>query len=666
MRPRSAVLLLVLAAAASAQHVHTDRSAARRLPLPKEDGVWHFVVFGDRTGGPAEGIRVLEQAVRDTNLLDPDLVMTVGDLVQGYNETPQWMEQMREFHGVMNGLRMPWYPVAGNHDTFWRRQSGREERPRDEHDASYETHFGPLWYWFAHKGAAFIVLYTDETDPATGKKNYHVAGGQRMSPEQRAWLTKTLAKTRDYEHCFVFVHHPRWIQETYPHSDWKDIEKMLLDAGNVSGVFAGHVHKMHFAETPGRPGGRPLPYYTLATTGGNVAAGELEKGTYDHGDSKAGYLHHVNVVTVRKGRISVSAIPVGAVIDPRSITDELRAAAKALRGRGSSYPGPPLMLRADGTARGVVRLKLENPTRRPVEYTLVPDGKNSQFAFWPDHLHRKIPPGAKREVVFHYARGRRGLGPFRAPVIIENVDWIGEGIRLSAPEREVPLDIATDGIATDDGDSANGVLHLDGRSEVRVRSSAATPPDGPITLEAWVWAESLKGRRPLVNKTENSGYGIFMNDGRAEFMVHLDGKYVSAKMPGKTRLRTKQWHHVAGVYDEASVRLFIDGKPVASTAGSGRRTTNALPLYIGADPNERGRPVNHLRGFIDEVRVSTVARYRGAFSPSRRHRPDAATLLLLHLDRDLGPLTIDSSPHGNHPMRGGNAWCGEPLRPPQR
>ena len=58
----------------------TNRVGARELALPDEDaGAFTFAVFGDRTGGPAEGVQVLAQAVDETNLLGPDLVMTVGD-----------------------------------------------------------------------------------------------------------------------------------------------------------------------------------------------------------------------------------------------------------------------------------------------------------------------------------------------------------------------------------------------------------------------------------------------------------------------------------------------------------------------------------------------------------------------------------------------------------
>ena len=127
--------------------IHTTRSSSVDLELPKDDEGFVFVVFGDRTGGPAEGIAVLQEAVRDTNLLDPDLVMTVGDLIEGYNGQDLWMRQMAQYKSVMQGLNCPWFPVAGNHDIYWR----GADRPENEHESNYEEHFGPLWYDFEHR-----------------------------------------------------------------------------------------------------------------------------------------------------------------------------------------------------------------------------------------------------------------------------------------------------------------------------------------------------------------------------------------------------------------------------------------------------------------------------------------------------------------------------------
>ena len=187
----------------------------------------------------------------------------------------------------------------------------------------------------------------------------------------------------------------------------------------------------------------------------------------------------------------------------------------------------------------------------------------SRVAFWPDHAHLTVQPNAKREVTFHYARGRRGLSAFPAPIIVEQAEWLGEKARIAAPRRSVALRFSARNVVVASTQGTPGVLHLDGKSDVRIVSDAASPPDGPLTVEGWVWAESLKGRRPFINKTEESEYGIFMDGGRARFIIHLGGRYVEAMMPEGTTLEPRRWHHLAGVFDGRSVRLYVDGREVS-------------------------------------------------------------------------------------------------------
>ena len=77
--------------------VRTNRVETLELTSPQEKDGFQFVIFGDRTGGPVEGIEVLKEAVRGTNLLDPDFVMTVGDLVVAF-------QAIQRGHGFMQGL----------------------------------------------------------------------------------------------------------------------------------------------------------------------------------------------------------------------------------------------------------------------------------------------------------------------------------------------------------------------------------------------------------------------------------------------------------------------------------------------------------------------------------------------------------------------------------
>ena len=395
----------------------------RLLELPSEAPAFQFAVFADRTGGPAEGIRVLKEAVDETNLIGPDLVLTVGDLINGYNTTPEWMAQMIEFRATMNELDCPWFPVAGNHDVYWRGPA----KPPQEHEDHYEEHFGPLWYAFEHKGAWFIILYTDEPDPETGERNYTKRNSQRMSPVQFEWLRETLVATGEADHVFVFLHHPRWNGGSYG-NDWDRVHELLASAGNVRAVFAGHIHRMQYAGP--RDG---IEYFTLATTGGN------QNGTVP----EAGFLHHYELVTVREAGIDVVSFPVGSAEDPRAITrevsDETAWLADHLRPEISGDLAPD----GEGSVRGAVSVKIRNPVKRPVEFTLTPLSDDFFWSF-SDHWHGVLEPGAEQSVEIIASRPRAGLNAgFRFPEVevaadtgaVDNV--IGEG-DVPSSVRTVP------------------------------------------------------------------------------------------------------------------------------------------------------------------------------------------------------------------------------------
>lgn len=619
--------LVVVPTELTAQHVHTNRPlGAPLLPLPQEEGVWHFVVFGDRTTGPPEGLVVLEQAVKDTNLLDPDLIMTVGDLVPGYNRTDEWLAEMRDFKRIMSGLRRPWFPVAGNHDVYWR----GDDKPLGEHEGNYETHFGPLWYWFAHKTATFVVLYSDEGDRATNTKGFRESVHTQMGPEQLTWLHGALAANREQRHVFIFLHHPRWISDYYRGTNWEQVHSVLVEAGNVTAVFAGHIHQMRHGGV--RDG---IEYVTLGTTGGSKP----------YEAPAAGYLQHFDVVTVRDSGVSIAAVPVGAMVDPRTLSEEYLDDVSKVLEEPVARSRDPIRIERDG-ARGLCVLEAYNPSDRPIEVTWNVVTRGNGWRVRPDHGHATLEPGARREITFA-AEGPRDSGG-ALPALLEEITYLAEHARVQLPPRQIQLAAVLAEVTAEDFEATDAWLDLDGESGcAKVPSQAGSPPPGPLTVEAWIWPTNTRGQRAVVAKSENSEYFLSVSSGRPTFGLHLGTGYVTVRAPGPP-VASGEWAHLAGVFDGSAVRLFVNGQPVGASPASGDRSTNSLPAYIGAEPNRRGEPNDFFAGRIDEVRVSTVARYSEPFSPTRFHVPDSNTWLLLHFDRALGPFAPDHSSQGGH------------------
>ncbi len=601
--------------------IQTNRTSKKVLPLPKEEDVFHFVIYGDRTGGPAEGIKVLEQAVKDTNLLDPDLVMTVGDLIQGYNQHDEWMKQMKEFQSTMKGLKMPWFPVAGNHDIYWRGPN----KPEGEHEKSYEIYFGPLWYWFEHKGVGFLILYTDEGNLKTGQKAFGREGNDNFSDEQLKWLDGALKKLSKLDQVFVFMHHPRWIKNRYSKNNWDVVHKKLVEAKNVKAVFAGHIHRLHF---DGKKNG--IEYYALATTGGHVL------GNYP----EMGFVHHLNVVTVRKEKFSVSTIPVGQVFDPKKFTPEYLAEVDKVRHISPRLVSQPLKMSLEGSVAGIVSLEIKNPTPIKVEASLEVEDSTKDWVIFPDHTHVTVKPNSVQEVQFAVARDAGGK--IVLPQLVYTSDAVTEEARFTLPPRKIRLSLEAQSVtdAYFQGTPDAQLLVSDRNSAIEVASNSFKLPQGALTLEAWVEPKSHPERSGIVNKTENSEYGFFMNSGQVYFMVFLDKDYISVN--STQRLPLNKRSHVAGVFDGAEIRLYIDGKLIAKKAAKGKRKTNGHPLFIGADTSGRGQPVDAFPGLIDEVRLSKVARYQGeSFTPKNRFEPDTNSILLFHLDRSSNGFSFD-------------------------
>ncbi len=132
---------------------------------------------------------------------------------------------------------------------------------------------------------------------------------------------------------------------------------------------------------------------------------------------------------------------------------------------------------------------------------------------------------------------------------------------------------------------------------VGLPSAAHLDLRGPLTVEAWVRPDAADGYLPFVTKG-TAQFGLAQRDAQTvEFQIHLgEPVAVTAPVPADW---TQRWHHLAGTYDGAALRLYVDGGLVAERPCSG--TIDHSPFTINIGRNIESRET--VRGAIDQVRL---------------------------------------------------------------
>lgn len=114
------------------------------------------------------------------------------------------------------------------------------------------------------------------------------------------------------------------------------------------------------------------------------------------------------------------------------------------------------------------------------------------------------------------------------------------------------------------------------------------------------------------------------------------------------------WYHVAGTYDGATVRLYINGNLVGSHAVA--KTIDWDQGYFGSYIGGNGRdPYNKFNGELDEVRIWSVARSQAEIQAFMRRRLTGTETGLkgyYRLDEGTGQVINDLSPGARHGILG--------------
>ncbi|OYT53501.1 MAG: hypothetical protein B6U72_05535, partial [Candidatus Altiarchaeales archaeon ex4484_2] len=100
------------------------------------------------------------------------------------------------------------------------------------------------------------------------------------------------------------------------------------------------------------------------------------------------------------------------------------------------------------------------------------------------------------------------------------------------------------------------------------------------------------------------------NDGGLMFKTEAAGTGTDYCASNKVQWNANQWYHVAVTWDGATRNIYIDGELDSSCADNGISNFPAADLWIGAAQIDQinADPVKYLKGVVDEVRGSNIAR----------------------------------------------------------
>lgn len=230
---------------------------------------FQFAIIGDRTGG-ANVLGTFKLAMGQLNLLQPEFVINVGDIIEGYTRDKAELDDMwEEAEALTAKLEMPFFYTRGNHDVSY--QEAKEV---------WKDRYGPSYYYFVYNNVLFMVLDSEDAprldpppdmeekiklynrlqteDPEKARqmlaefmKDESVVAGLSKPIEfpeaQLNWIRKTLGENPDVRWTFLFMHEPSWEN---PSESFKAIQELLKNRPFT--WFAGHLHYYDYDNINGR------------------------------------------------------------------------------------------------------------------------------------------------------------------------------------------------------------------------------------------------------------------------------------------------------------------------------------------------------------------------------------------------------------------------------
>ncbi|HPA57853.1 MAG TPA: LamG domain-containing protein, partial [bacterium] len=131
----------------------------------------------------------------------------------------------------------------------------------------------------------------------------------------------------------------------------------------------------------------------------------------------------------------------------------------------------------------------------------------------------------------------------------------------------------------------------------------------------------------------------------------------SESVTANTGFDINKWYHVALVKNGTELKIFINGVADGTETVSNNPMNNTENLFFGS---RRSSTPSYLDGLIDEIRISSTARYSSNFTPDKRLNNDSNTIGLWHFEEKSGTVADNSAGLGlDGTLKGGATWTNQ-------
>jgi len=145
-----------------------------------------------------------------------------------------------------------------------------------------------------------------------------------------------------------------------------------------------------------------------------------------------------------------------------------------------------------------------------------------------------------------------------------------------------------------------------------------------FTLECWFRLATVSVNNPLLSKATAAAWSgtswsvRVKTDNKVNLEVSNNGGS-GVSISGSTTILVNTWYHVAAIRNATNFDLYINGTSEANATSTLTIENTSGTVQIGSGVNPS--PTQYLDGWIDEVRISNVARWDANFTPSTSPYP---------------------------------------------